>query len=408
MTDAVIDTVRVRGGHAARLARVAATSLPLALERALADVADCRIESLTVTMDVDPFADDETLAELWAGAIRTELVAVAGLRPRDAARLGTPGVADTMSLPDAVARARSWLTSRSPRQPLRGAVLRVIAEAMGSAARSGQDAEGVTGGATTASGELVGLAARILAAVEFERVAARGRVPGGSFPSDEPQPANPAQPGATHALAARAEFTGASGTAQDFDNDRPPTDRAAELAAQLSALAELAPEGAEIVPQSLTTAAGLALLYPWLADHCRAAAALHPGLDERTVRAHALASLVNPEDVTLVDDPLVAVLSGIREPLPAQAPLPRADEVALLAEQVLASFASLLPGFEGSSAEFVRSEWVRRRGLVDERVDPVRLTAESHPLDVMLGQLPYPLGLFRLPWAPPVMMRFRP
>ena len=39
---------------------------------------------------------------------------------------------------------------------------------------------------------------------------------------------------------------------------------------------------------------------------------------------------------------------------------------------------------------------------------PVRLTAATHPLDVVLSRLPYPVGLFRLPWAPPVHVRFQP
>ena len=78
------------------------------------------------------------------------------------------------------------------------------------------------------------------------------------------------------------------------------------------------------------------------------------------------------------------------------------------AERVLASFASLLPGFGESSAEFVRSEWIRRTGLLDADLDPARLTAATHPLDVLLGRLPYPLALFKLPWSPALTVRFRP
>jgi hypothetical protein len=181
---------------------------------------------------------------------------------------------------------------------------------------------------------------------------------------------------------------------------------AAARIAVISSLAE--PDSGAVELDTVTSAAGLCLLYPWLADVCRAAMDLQPGLDEVAVRAHALAAIVDPADLGLLADPLVTFLAGGIEPLDAQAALPRADDVRAIAEQALLSFASLLPGFGESSPEFIRSEWILRAGLLDRDLDPARLTAATHPLDVVLGRLPYPLALFRLPWSPALMMRFRP
>ena len=65
------------------------------------------------------------------------------------------------------------------------------------------------------------------------------------------------------------------------------------------------------------------------------------------------------------------------------------------------------PGFERSSESFVRASWIVRAGLLDTDRDPVLLTAATHPLDVLLPRLPYPVGLLKLPWSPPVTVRFR-
>jgi len=81
------------------------------------------------------------------------------------------------------------------------------------------------------------------------------------------------------------------------------------------------------------------------------------------------------------------------------------DEVT---ERTLAAFAGLLPGFRSSSSRFVRYEWVVRLGVLDATTDPAGLVAATHPLDVLLPKLPYPVTLFKLPWSPLVSVRFRP
>src|SRR6478609_11827054 len=112
--------LRLRGPGAPRLARVAATTLPAALDRALADVGDVRLEHVAVTLDlsVDDY-DDETLAVLWAEAIRTQLLADGGGRRDVVAR---DGDADTSRGPgswpspvDVATAARLWRATAGPR-----------------------------------------------------------------------------------------------------------------------------------------------------------------------------------------------------------------------------------------------------------------------------------------------------
>jgi hypothetical protein len=221
--------------------------------------------------------------------------------------------------------------------------------------------------------------------------------------ASEPRQRRPGSPSPEHSTAAKPEPPTRTERASDAET---------AVLARLAEVAQVAPDGGGSVGVAdLTRAAGLVLLYPWLADHCRRAEALHPELDPVDVREAALAVVVDPDDATLADDPLVRLLAG--RPVEAAAgprvrmPLSSAREVAESATGVLSGFAALLPGFERSSDRFVRDSWVARRGLLDIERDPVMLTAATHPLDVVLARLPYPVGLLKLPWSPPVTVRFR-
>jgi hypothetical protein len=157
--------------------------------------------------------------------------------------------------------------------------------------------------------------------------------------------------------------------------------------------------------------AGLVILYPWLADLCRDAETWHPHHDPAALRRLTLAVLAGPEDLGLADDPLVIFLAGAGPDAPpssALGPLEARTQVAAAADGVLAQFANLLPGFERSTPGFVRASWIVRAGLLEHRRDPVRLIAETSPLDVVMPLLPYPLGLLRLPWTAPLTVGFSP
>ncbi|WP_344254195.1 hypothetical protein, partial [Actinoplanes campanulatus] len=99
MTDVAVGTLRIRGPHAGRLARVAARMLPAALDRALADVDDVVVDRVEVRLAVDvDGCDDETLAVLWADAIRARVLAGGDGRTRRPVTPVTP-VAGPAPLP---------------------------------------------------------------------------------------------------------------------------------------------------------------------------------------------------------------------------------------------------------------------------------------------------------------------
>ena len=405
MTDVAVDTLRLRGPGARRLARVAATVLPRAIDRALADVDDLEIDCVTVVLELDlDDYDDETLAVLWADAIRARLVAGTS-RTRERRRAEAASVRGGRVRPEwgrdqVVAAARTWLSGEpsAAADTVPGLLLALGDPAMAREVRS-----------VLTLAEWASLVLRLSDVLGIQA---------GSLSDTRPiRPEDLAPGGRRGTVGARGE----AGAESLHDGIRPvgppPTPVAhGELAARvLSRIAQLdavaGDDWLDLPVATLTRAAGLVLLYPWLADHCRRAGSLHPALDPTDVREAALAAVVSDEDPTLVDDPLVRLLAGRPDPLGAasreRAPLARAGDVAESAREVLSSFAALLPGFERSSAAYVRESWVARIGTLDVDHDPVLLTASTHPLDVVLPRLPYPVGLVKLPWSPPLSVRFR-
>lgn len=406
MTDIAVDTLRLRGTAARRLTTVAATTLPRALDRALADLDDVEIDRVTVLLelDVDDY-DDEALAVLWADAIRAKVLQlVPPGRPRPPTRrsAGPPGDGPaTPSLDDVVAVAHTWLSAEWPggRRAVPAPIVRALAEpevAMAVRAR---------------------MPAKRWSSLIHRLADALHDPPGSPAGQTEAQ-----APGVITPTASQP-----SGTRSRADEDLPPDavrsggsttepddvethDQA--VLVRLAALADVVADSVQDVSaDAMTQAAGLALVYPWLSDHCRRAEALHPGLEPVDVREAALAAVLSDDDPTLPDDPLVRFLAGRGEQVGApdhhRALLAHSDEVADSARAVLASFAALLPGFERSTPGFVRDAWIVRVGLLDLDHDPALLTPATHPLDVVLPRLPFPVGLVKLPWSPPLSVRFR-
>lgn len=401
MTEVAVDRLRLRGPHAQRLARVAARALPGALDRALSDVGDVVIEELSVTLDLDVDQyDDETLAILWAAAIRARVLA----EPRsarttaatDSLRLRPPATYDT----PAVLAAAMELLAQAPSSSvvLPRALLGLADPAI---------ARAVAGALSGAEWARLVERLRMLLAPAHRQLArpmpglgGSERAPASADGLDQPEAPEPASaPAERHDAAARTPH-------------RPAPEEFVEVLALLGTLDEMRTGTTrDLDPASLTRAAGLVLLHPWLADHCRRAEELHPGLDASEVREAALAALVSDDDLGLNDDLLIRWLAGrdVLDDAPRdRVGLPYQDEVRESALRVLASFSGLLPGFETSSPAFVRDAWIARVGIVDVDHDPVQLTAATHPLDVMLPQLPYPVGLIKLPWTGPLSVRFRP
>ena len=411
-TDVAVGTLRLRGPLAQRLAEVAARRLPDALGRALSDLGDVEVPHLVVALDASVAEhDDETLAVLWADAVRTELLAV-GASARRASRGAATAAGSSpgrdvapASAEEVAGVARRWLAG--DRSVVPGPLLRLAEPGLARrvAARLGPEAW-----------------ADLVAAF-----VALGRRPGA------PTGPGTARRGAASPGSGPAAGYAASGAPAAPGNPPARTDPP-EAPAELRALADLASNGVprwpgvtperatdsaptDLDPTTLTRAAGLVLVYPWLGDHAEAAAEQHPELDPVEVREAALALVADPAEPGLVHDPLVRLLAGREDPLAGsggrpgdapRAPLPREDEVRASAEALLASFAALLPGFADSSADFVRQAWVQRLGLLEPDTHPARLTAATHPLDVVLSALPYPRELVRLRWSPLLSVRFRP
>lgn len=406
----VVDTVRLRGSHAGRLARVAARALPTALERALADLEDVQVASMEVVLDLDPDEyDDETLAVLWADLIRAGLVAD-GARSRSeaaaaAAAVGEPA-APSAPVEDLLLVVRSWLRLEPAARPSIPAALL----ALGDPARADRVALAL------GTDDWRRLVVALRTTLGARAVPATDRTAADRAPEDESSAPgrHPSTPRADVGYTTDAPVSaGVAGGVDDVPAPEAAGDDAGggRLLHVLHTLGELHSGGlTPLDPATITRAAGLVLLYPWLADHCRSAEELHPGIDQYDVREAALAAVVG--DPAAVDDPLVRLLAGRPEPWPEEArartALARQEDVDASAGRVLASFAALLPGFERSSSGFVRDAWVVRTGLLDTALSPVRLTAATHPLDVLLPLLPYPMGLLKLPWSPALTVRFRP
>ncbi|WP_421742314.1 contractile injection system tape measure protein [Cellulomonas sp.] len=410
MTDVVVDRLRIRGGDARRLATVAARTLPGALDRALADLADVELDRLTVLLPDPADHDDATLAILWADGIRQSALA-AGARLRARA----PGDTAVGEQSGEVAAVHATDGGRPVRSPVDLDALATAVSAWLAAGGGTPVPAGLVGalsdpGVAAAVLRLVGPehARPLVAALEHARV--RLRLPGtgtGAARTAEPEVsplgrADDAAPGTQRTLG---------------DPDAPVVSDAADTvaAAARAVHALVGPVEADataVVEQAgVTRAAGLVLTYPWLADLCRLATDLYPGAEPSHARRVALAALADPDDPALVDDPLVRFLAGAPQdatPAAFLVPLGRTDEVLAAADDVLRRFVALLPGFEGSSDGFVRASWLLRAGLLDADRDPAALVAQTAPLDVVLPLLPYPLGVLRLPWTPVLSVRFRP
>ncbi|MCX2183925.1 hypothetical protein KV205_25825 [Streptomyces sp. SKN60] len=447
MTDIVVDRLSIRGPAGRRLAAIAARSLPAALEEALGDLEDVELGRLHVRIELDVTGyDDRTVAVLWADAVRRSAIAAGAaiavrrkpgrepdgdgrsgaadgsgeppVRPETARAPGGEGAAapDDGAVEEAVTAALSWLGAGAPPSAVPVAVLRAAEP-----------------GVARAVLERLGPAAGGSLVARFEDLRRPG-TPAPALPSTsaggpdaEASAGAPApSPRADDRAAGRPSHTASAPPGPDAT--APDLSMSLALSAEpLRALAAVAAPGATVGLRHVTRVAGLLLLYPWLRDLCRewvtGAGGSHAeghaveggdaeGSDPVVVdlRRRALARLADPADPALVDDPLVLLLAGAPlagEPRPLDADQGPDAATEAAADRVLRGFAALLPGFGGSSPEFVRSAWLRRDGLIEAEGPVVRIAARALPLDLLLPSLPYPLGLVRLPWTPPMALAWQ-
>ncbi len=416
MTDITIDSVLLRGAGARRLTAVAAHALPAALDNALSDLDDVEVPRIEVTLDADVAGlDDHTIAALWASAIRAEVVA-AGATPRDRRERAATADPDRESTGRAVASrhearalAARWLQAGDAGAPIPREALdlaRDPARGRAGSADAALDADLVR--QLTAALRLHQASRGDTAVISPDTTASGVTEPD---PADHTEAqANGPDSDATKRGAWKPPPAARPAPPRSRD-PRPVAPLAQADAAALDAIADLLdPSALSLDPLMLTRAGGLPLVFPWLADLGRAAQALHPDRDPVALRVRAFAAVVDPDNLELLDDPLVGFLAGAHAERAPVLPAPLAHDADLVAEAdaVLRRFAGLLPGFAESSTEFIRAGWIARLGVLDAELNPARLTAASHPLDVVLARLPYPVSLIKLPWAPPLTVRFRP
>ena len=214
--------------------------------------------------------------------------------------------------------------------------------------------------------------------------------------------------GATTAMDG-AEAAAVNGAASRYGAGRPAVEQGGEPAP--TSLQPVA-DGRRPDEPLVTRYAGLTLLYPWLGEYLGRelpAPTVPPGLDPRiAARLWALARLVAPEaGGGPAGDPLLWLLAGGSPRASAPVSPPPEEELAELdrpATELLAAFAALVPGFEGSTPTHVRDRFLSREGTFadSEREDEVLLVLRPDALDAVLGRLPYPRGPFRLAWTPVV------
>lgn len=403
MTDVVIERFRItcRSTSAERtealamrrrLESVARLHLPVALERAVPWMDAQALGSLRVVLDFDPSRyDDVTVALLWADRIRQRVIAATAGHGRPAAAAEAPTTAPGLERDDVAA-----LTSILRGRDVESVALRALA---GDAGALGA-LRAVAAEPAVADAFLHALPATLRPALAALLEDLDGETVGASRTASAPE-RRPMRtiPEAASERERVDDLLGATteGLPPEVEDDVDAASRR-ELGAPRS------PEpGSPSVGISYRTAVGgVALLWPWLPAFLEQAAALHPGMQAVSARRLALARLV-PDCDGVDGDALTRFLTGddLESPALTLATLARQDEIDEAAHGVLRSFASVLPGLERSSFDYLRRELLVRPGALDLGVQPARLTLSPMPLDPVLAFLPYPIGMVKLPWTTP-------
>lgn len=411
MTTHRVDRLRIRPGpgaatRAGRLARIAHTHLGRELDRALDGVAGpLVVDQVVVRFPMDPSElDDDALAMLWAALIRDAVNATpAANRSAPPDHVDTePNSADSPS-GDVVALAAvllAWAES---------AVLppELVLVRLRSSAPLLDEVIGLLPALwRQAALDMVAGSQKIMpAAVAAEDPAA----PASDAPTPGPPGENPSGTSTSSQPATRAGSTTASPPSPPTERSTtppvstppvstPPRPASTSLSPASASPGTAQPDpGMPAVPVSAY--GGLVLLY----------VRLRPVLDQEIPLDTRLAilALVADEDPDLaLADPLVRLLAGDPDwQAPRVAAPVRLDPaVEDTADGVLRAFARDLPGFGRSTPGFVRDQWVRRAAVMLDDGPDVLLRLGRRPLDLVLDRLPYPVGVFRFPWTPTLVV----
>ncbi len=167
------------------------------------------------------------------------------------------------------------------------------------------------------------------------------------------------------------------------------------------------PTTADSAPALLVPLAGLVLLHPYLPRLLAGCGVIEPGaraipdaqLPRGLALLHALAC--GPIEAAEHRLPLAKLLLGRDPAEPLSAALPALNE----AEQdevdaVLAACREHWSALRGSGDDTLRLSFLQRRGLLTRADGAWQLRLQGEAFDVLLGLLPWSIGIVRLPWMP--------
>ena len=151
--------------------------------------------------------------------------------------------------------------------------------------------------------------------------------------------------------------------------------------------------------------AGLVLLHPYIARFFENCGIKDAGVNELNsfAMAHAAALLhflaTGREELYEYELGLIKIMLGLHPetPLPVCAGLITPDDIEET-EALLQSVISHWSILKNSSIQGVRSAFIERQGLVREEEDGWRLNVERKPYDMLIDQIPWSIGIVKLPW----------
>ncbi len=155
----------------------------------------------------------------------------------------------------------------------------------------------------------------------------------------------------------------------------------------------------------LVRQAGLVLLHPWLVrflENCGVKQAGSAGLQFFELpRAAALLHFLatGREELYEYELGLVKILLGQRPetPLPVCEGLLTANDIEE-AEALLQSAVEHWSALKNTSIQGLRSSFIERQGLLREEESGWKLNVERRPHDILMDQLPWSIGIIKLPW----------
>lgn len=180
----------------------------------------------------------------------------------------------------------------------------------------------------------------------------------------------------------------------------------AELPEEIRALLD---PGERITPEkeeahlALTRYAGLVLLAPFLPAFFEEMQLLENGMFRSESEQHKAIHFLNFMATNKTKAPEYALaLHKVLCAAEVTAPVPRNMKLTTAEKKATALFlddiAEQWTALRGTSGEAFRETFMRRNGIIEQRVNALLMRIERAPMDVMLETLPWNISIIRLPW----------